>query len=143
MSHHTVLLDEFATFLAAHDVAEYQADGFYPKDVRGITVAGFPETPADVVALSLTMPEYTRLAGGGRRLTASHIQIRTRLHGSPLATVDLLDQLTYLIDRKRLTLGPLRANGAFRSVTAVLPTSGDGWVQSSNWTLTALEGLPT
>ena len=142
MSHHTVLLHEFATFLAANDVAEYSADGFYAKDVRGITVAGFPETPVDIVALSLTMPEYTRLAGGGRRLTASHIQIRTRLHGSPLATIDLLDQLTYLIDRKRLTLGTLRAIGAFRSATDALPISG-GWVQSSNWTLTALEGLPT
>lgn len=142
MSHHTVLLHEFAAFLAANHVAEYSADGLYAKDVRGITVAGFPETPADIVALSLTMPEYTRLAGGGRRLTASHIQIRTRLHGSPLATIDLFDQLTYLIDRKRLTLGPLRANGAFRSATDALPISG-GWVQSSNWTLTALEGLPT
>lgn len=143
MSHHTVLLDQFARFLAAHDVGEYSDGAAFSPGKRGIVVGVFPEVPAEVVAVSFFMPEYQRLNGGARRLTATRIQIRTRVQGPPLASLDLFDHLTYLIDRKHLTLGPLRATGAFVSATDLIPTKSAGWMQSSNWSLTALEGLPT
>lgn len=143
MSHHTDLLDHLAQFLAAHDIGVYEAAGVFPPGTRGIVVAAFPEVPAEVISVSLYLPEYQRLYGATRRLTSSRVQIRTRLQGSPIATLDMFDQLSYLIDRKRLPLGPIVATGEFLSATEPLPTKTGGWVQSSNWSLTAIEQLPT
>lgn len=143
MSHHTALLDQFAQFLATNEVGVYNPDGVFVASQRGIVISAFPEVPAELVSVSFYMPEYQRLQGGTRRLTASRIQIRTRLRGHPLATLDLFDHLSHLIDRKLLQLGPITAHGAFLSATEPLATKAGAWVQASNWTLTALEGLPT
>lgn len=143
MSHHTAVLDGLAQLLHEKEMGVYNVDGVFTADQRGIVVSAFPETPASIISLAFYMPEYQRLNGRGRRLTATRIQIRTRIPGHPLETVAVFDGLSQLIDQKHLQLGAVAAHGEFISAAQPTQSTAQSWEQTSNWRFTALEGLPT
>lgn len=142
MSHHTALVDGFAKLLHSEGLGVYDPDGFFTPGQRGIVVSAFPETPDSIISVSFYLPEYQDLYGRSRRLTGSRIQIRTRIPGHPLATLDVFDALSHLIHRKHLVLNGLDVHGRYLSATQPIQDSNNRWQQSSNWRLTGLETLP-
>lgn len=141
MSHHAALVDGLARFLASEGLGTYSPDGVFLPGERGITVSAEPEVPAELICLAFYMPEYQHLQGRSRRVTSSRIQIRTRILGHPLKTLDLFDALSERLDNKRVQLGNVSATGHFLSATQPTRNSSAAWEQTSNWKFTALEGL--
>lgn len=141
-SHFAPVLDGFARFLAANDMGQYSADGVFPKNARGITVSAFSETPQEVVALTLYLPEFTRTSPTAeRQLTAASIQIKYRLLGHPLNGIEYFDQLKDLLDDKHIDLGSIRAHTEFQSYTPLGQVNNAAWVFSTNWRITSLRAL--
>jgi len=48
----------------------------------------------------------------------------------------------HLIDRRRLQLGDIRANGAFLSWSPLGQDGNNRWVFTSNWRFTSIEAAP-
>lgn len=142
MSHHATLLDGLAQLLARNDMGIYNADGEFAIDERGITIAAFPDSPREVVALTLYSPEFTSTSPTAtRRLSAASVQIKYRLGRDPLEGIAYLDGLTSIIHRKRIDLGPFTASGRFLSFQQLGMNNAHAWTFTSNWRFESLQAL--
>lgn len=141
MTHHVALLQGVGARLNSEGLAVYNADGIYTDDQRGVVFGSFPATPKELVSVSLYLPEYVGL-GVQRRMVASSVQIKYRLTGGNLRGVEYFDKLSALIDRRRLQLGDIRANGAFLSWSPLGQDGNNRWVFTSNWRFTSIEAAP-
>lgn len=142
MSHFSAILDGLAQHLDANDRGVYNADGVFAKDERGIVISAFPEAPREIVSLSLYSPEYTRTSPTAeQQMTACMVQIKYRLHGSPLAGIEYFEDLKGLLDGKHLQLGLVAAHCEFQSYTPLGQNNAGTWVSSTNWRLRSLRAL--
>lgn len=142
MSHHAALLDGLAKHLADREMGVYNADGEFAPTERGITISAFPDSPREVVALTLYSPEFTRLsATSERRLSAASVQIKYRLTGHPLAGVEYFDTLSSVLDGKRIDLGPFSAACDYLSYTPLGMNNAGAWTFSTNWRFHSLQSL--
>jgi hypothetical protein len=141
VTHHVALLQGIASFLDSEGLAVYTADGVYTADQHGVVFGSFPATPNEIVSVSLYLPEYVGL-GTQRRLVASSVQVKYRLTGGNLRGIEYFDKLLARIDRRRLQLGDIRANGAYLSWSPLGQDSNDRWVFTSNWRFTGVEAAP-
>lgn len=142
MSHFTAVLIGYAQTLAAAGMGVYRDDAVYSKAERGIVFSAFPETPAEVVALSLYLPEFTRPSPTAeRQLTAASLQIKYRLLGNPLNGVEYFDRLLDLLNDKNVDLGPLTAHTSHQSYAQLGQVNDGAWVFSTNWRFRSLRAL--
>lgn len=142
MSYHPALLKGIALFLAAEGFGIYRESAVYGATERGIVVQAFPETPNEIIAVSLYLP-------GGQKLTptASHqlsealVQIRWRLAGHPFEGLAVFDNLHDLIDRRTLILGDVTVTGAYRSFSPMGRDRNNRLDFTSNWAFTGLKSI--
>lgn len=142
VSHFTAVLVGFAKHLADNDMGVYRDDAVYAKTERGIIFSAFPETPAEIVALTLYLPEFTTPSPTAeRQLTAASVQIKYRLRGNPLAGVEYFDRLLDLLNEKNVDLGPLTAHTTHQSYTQLGQANDAAWIFSTNWRIHSLRAL--
>jgi hypothetical protein len=142
MSFHPAVLEGLARKLDAAGIGIYRENGVFTQSERGIVVQAFPETPPEIIALTLYGPDGADLSPtASHRLAQVNVQIRYRLTGHPFTGIDLFDQLHDLIHRKSLNLGAVTVTGRHLSF-APMGQTPTGFEFTSNWMLTGLAGLP-
>lgn len=142
MTHFGAILDGLARHLETQGMGVYRADGVFSPDQRGITVSAFPETPREIVALTLYLPEFTRTSPTAeRQLTAASIQVKYRLLGHPLAGIEYFDQLMAVLHDKHIDLGQVNAHTSYQSYTPLGQVNNAAWVFSTNWRISSLRAL--
>lgn len=141
MSYHPAVLEGLARALHTAGLGVYREDGIFTNAERGIVIHTFPETPPEIIAVSLYLPDGVGLSPTAtRRLSTARVQIKYRLQGHPFAGIELFDQLHALIDQKHLDLGDVKVTGAYRSFSP-LGQSRTGHEFTSNWELSGLAAL--
>lgn len=141
MSYHPAILEGLAQLLHANDLGVYRENGIFTAAERGIVIQTFPETPPEIIGVSLYLPEGLSLSPTAtHRLSTTRVQIKYRLQGHPFAGIELFDQLHALIDQKPLALGNVEVAGEYKSFSA-LGQSRTGFEFSTNWELTGLAAL--
>jgi hypothetical protein len=140
--HHRTLLVGLARAIADADLGVWNEDAVYTTEQRGIVLHAFPETPDELISLTLIRPEYSRPSPtADRRLVRTSVQIRWRIRGNPLDGIDLFDALNHLIDQKRLDFDGQPFRGEYRNFAPTGQDSNHRVSFSSNWQLNALEAI--
>ena len=138
MTFHSALLEDVAAWLAANGIGVYRETGIYQGSERGIVALAFPESPAEIISISVYEPEYTALSPtAAADLVSTRLQIRWRTVGDPREGVKVFDRLHALIDRKRIELGDRIVRGKYRSYMALGQDANNRWLFTSNWSLSA------
>lgn len=139
MSYTTALLTGIAEDLRALGWV-YNEDGLYAASDRGVVLQTFPETPNELMALSVYSPVYTYLGPTAPHCLASTmVQFRWRVASRPLDGIRIVDSLVDRYGRRSGSpFGSVTANTDFKSFTPMGEDANRRWQFSANFAFSGL-----
>jgi hypothetical protein len=136
----TVLLKNLAADLQANGLGTYDSTG-YDADATGfcITLFDMPPAPAYILALS----SYADVNAGDTTLTATRIQIRTRVKSDPTEMTNQKDAIRNLLHRRsHVDFGAVRIGLILQISELPMGKDANGnWEWSQNFAFTGLRWL--
>lgn len=142
MSAGAAVLDGVARNLAANGFGVFHDDRAYTESERGIVVQAWPETPRELVAVSLydTLEQMTSPTATAK-VVAAYIQVRYRITGNPLEGISTADRLKQHFNRKPFTFNGVAATGFYLSYAPMGIDDNGRHVFASNFRFDYLESV--